>query len=132
MEEFYQSFIDYIEANTRLTSLDATNICLYTGSIVFIAKNLPDKDHYHVKLVVKFSNLTDLMNAAAEITVESTSSATGIKPAAARHKRLSMSDFNELVKRGAIVELCDAIADYEFKMTEAETNFLLNCEILLL
>lgn len=131
MEEFYQSFIDYIEANTRLTSVDSTNICMYTGSMIFIAKNLPDKHHYHVSLIIKFSNINDLMNAAAEITVESTSSATGVKPVS-RHKRLSMSDFNELVKRGSIVELCDAIADYEFKMTEAETNFLLNCEILLL
>lgn len=131
MEEFYQSFIDYIEANTRLTSVDSTQLCMYTSCIVFIAKNLPDKHHYHVSLTVKFSNINDLMNAAAEIIVESTASSVGIK-SASRHKRLSMTDFNELVKRGSIVELCDAIADYEFKMSEAETNFLLNCEILLL
>lgn len=131
MEEFYQSFIDYIEANTRLTSVDSTNICMYTGSMIFITKNLPDKHHYHVSLIIKFSNINDMINAAAEIIVESTASATGVKPVS-RHKRVSMLDFNELVKRGSIVELCDAIADYEFKMTEAETNFLLNCEILLL
>jgi len=131
MEEFYQSFIDYIENNTGLKCADKPSVCIYTSSLKFISKNLMDPHHYHASLLIKFSSINDLLNAAAEITIAANTSAVGSKTTEV-HKRLSMNDFNEFVKRGTIVEMCNLITDYECRATEAETNFLLNCEVALL
>lgn len=38
MEEFYQSFIEFMENNTRLKCVDKPSVCAYTGSLNLLLK----------------------------------------------------------------------------------------------